>query len=75
MVEIMVVRCHQIAADVYERDEGVHRHRKHNEWTSQAMLRVPWGSRPFIRYHCFCVSTSCMQWVSLSLTVESMTRR
>ncbi|OAA66566.1 hypothetical protein SPI_01142 [Niveomyces insectorum RCEF 264] len=46
LVELVVVSCHQIAACLYERDAGAHKHQLHRDWYAMAERGRLSGQRP-----------------------------
>lgn len=45
LLELVVIACHDIAAHLYQLDEGVHKHAEWADWRSERLARLPKGAR------------------------------
>ncbi|KAJ4310293.1 hypothetical protein N0V84_011045 [Fusarium piperis] len=46
LIELVVVACHQIAAYLFELDDGVHKHEVYDSWMQQQLMESVLQSRP-----------------------------
>jgi hypothetical protein len=41
LIEIAAVSCHQLAVQLYQQDDGVHKHAEHEAWLAKALADIP----------------------------------
>ncbi|CAJ2500533.1 Uu.00g033860.m01.CDS01 [Anthostomella pinea] len=46
LFELVAIACHQIAVQLYQLDDGVHKHQEHETWQAEAVSRLP-KDRPY----------------------------